>query len=363
MEQTLGHVTHHLNLKHWVEEDPEISANWMPITPLGNDIWQRIPVIKGNWSLKASLRARDSLRKIARTETLDALFMHTQTLTLFALETMRHTPSIISLDATPLNYDTVGAEYGHNPGKQSWIEHQKKAWYISAFRQARMLITWCQWAKDSLVQDYKVPAEKVSVVPPGVDMEQWQFGGEKRRSSAENSQKLRLLFVGGDFLRKGGKILCEAMSNGLGKECELDIVTRDDCALELTAGLQNVRVHQGLTANSLALKDLYSQADIFVFPTLGDCLPIAVMEAMAAGLPVITTGVGALKEEVEDGVNGLIVPPRDVRALSTAVQALLRDPVRRNSMSYAGREIAENRFDARRNYGEIISLMKTISHS
>ena len=72
--------------------------------------------------------------------------------------------------------------------------------------------------------------------------------------------------------------------------CELDIVTRENVD---TQGLTNVRVHHGLGPNVPELMALYARADIFTFPTLADTLPLVVMEAMASGLPVITTTVGA----------------------------------------------------------------------
>jgi glycosyltransferase involved in cell wall biosynthesis len=128
-------------------------------------------------------------------------------------------------------------------------------------------------------------------------------------------------------------------------------------------GMEGVRVHRGLTANSAPLRELYARADLFVFPTRADCLPIAVMEAMAAGLPVIATGVGALREEVEEGVNGLIVPPGDPGAIVKAVHSLASDPLRCHAMSLASRQLAEERFDAARNYGAILYLMKTISNT
>jgi len=81
---------------------------------------------------------------------------------------------------------------------------------------------------------------------------------------------------------------------------------------------------------------------------------------MAAGLPVIATDVGALREQMEDGVNGLIVPPSDVGAVIAAVGALSGDETRRVRMAAASRRLAEERFDARRNYSAILDLMKTM---
>jgi glycosyltransferase involved in cell wall biosynthesis len=367
MEQTLGHVTHHQNLARWVAEDADVCPTWLPIEYQKQDRWERLPGVRGNWSLKASLRARDALRDALRQRPLDALFLHTQTVALFAVPFMQRVPSIVSLDATPLNYDTVGQEYGHNTGNKGWLERRKYQWNRATFHAAAALVTWCQWAKDSLVADYGVAAEKVTVIPPGVDMARWRFGREKverlkAEGDARSSGPTRLLFVGADFARKGGPTLVEAFRSGLHPNCVLDIVTKDESVGRELAGTEGVRVHYGLTANSEPLRELYAAADLFVFPTRADCLPIAVMEAMAAGLPVIATNVGALREEVEDGVNGLIVPPSDAGAVAEAVRALAADGPRRRAMAAAGRRMAEERFDAQRNYGAILALMKAVAH-
>ncbi len=356
IEHRLGHITHYQNLARWVTEDPDIRPTWMPIETSKNDIWELVPVIRNNWSLQASLRTRDALKAALSVQPLDAIFLHTQTLALFAIPFMRKIPTIVSTDATPLNYDIVGAGYNHKVSGNHLLERRKFLWNRSTYHAAAALVTWCQWAKNSLVADYGVPAEKVTVIPPGVDMEQWHFG--RNKAARLTTEKVRLLFVAGDFARKGGYTLIEAFRNGLARDCTLDIVTKDTNIQRELAGMEGVLVHCGLAANSSPLKELYAKADIFVFPTQGDCLPLAVMEAMAAGLPVIATDVGALREEVEDGVNGLIVPPSDAGAVVTAVRSLCADETKRSAMAAATRRIAEERFDARRNYGAILSLLK-----
>ncbi|HYX15428.1 MAG TPA: glycosyltransferase family 4 protein [Nostoc sp.] len=359
VEQALGHVTHYQNLKHWVAEDADICPSWMPIWWRGNDIWKYMPVIGNNWSLRASLRTRDALNAARRIQPLDALFLHTQTLALFAIPFMRHIPTIISTDGTPLNFDTMGAAYNHKVGGNSLLERRKFLWNKSTYHNATSIVAFSQWAKDSVVDDYGVPAEKVTVIPPGVDLEQWNFRRNKTEHQS-STNALRLLFVGGDFARKGGYTLLEAFRNSLNQDCTLEIVTKDANLERKLAGIENIRVHCGLTPNSQPLKELYAQADIFVFPTQADCLPNAISEAMAVGLPVITTDVGALPEQVEHGVNGLIVPPSDPAALINAVRALKSD-TKRDAMAAASHRIAEERFDARRNYRAILALMKSIS--
>ena len=114
---------------------------------------------------------------------------------------------------------------------------------------------------------------------------------------------------------------------------------------------------RGLSANSAPLMALFAQADAFVFPTRGDCLPLAVLEALAAGLPVITTAVAALPEAVVDGVSGRIVPADDPAALAAAICELEGDASLRRTMGRAARAAARERFDASVNYGRLLETV------
>ncbi|MGB3652509.1 MAG: glycosyltransferase family 4 protein [Rivularia sp. (in: cyanobacteria)] len=360
VEQALGHITHYQNLKYWVDKDTSIEPNWMPIGE-EKDIWEKLPVIRNNWSLQVSLRTRRQIKAAIKLQNLDALYFHTQTLGLFSIPLMHHIPTIISTDATPINLDSIATGYSHKVGGNYLAERSKFHWNKSTYDAAAAIVTWSEWTKDSLIFDYGIPAEKVTVIPPGVDLEQWHFRPEKIQIHCTPANPLRLLFVGGDFARKGGYTLLSAFRNGLDRDCILDIVTKDISLKQELSGIDNIRVHCDLDANSQPLKQLYEQADIFVFPTKADCFGIVVSEAIAAGLPVITTDVGPLPEQVEHQVNGLIIPPSDVAALKNAVQTLKNDPAKMTAMAAASRQIAEKRFDAKRNYDRVLSLMKSIS--
>lgn len=90
----------------------------------------------------------------------------------------------------------------------------------------------------------------------------------------------------------------------------------------------------------------FTRAHIYVLPSYHEGLPIGVLEAMAAGLPVVTTPVGGIPEVVKDGVNGIIISPGDVRALSASVLRLLDDSDLRKRMSEANVELVRSRHDA-----------------
>ncbi len=360
VEHALGHITHYQNLKYWVEKDTSIKPTLMPIGNNTNDIWGKMPVVRNNWSLQVSLRALKAVNAAMEIQTPDALFIHTQTLALFCIPLMHHIPTIISTDATPLNFDSIANGYNHKVSNNHFVERAKYEWNKKTYHAAAAIVTWCEWAKKSLVDDYNIPPEKVLVIPPGVDLEQWNFQRQQTPKSAPKNP-LRLLFVGGDFARKGGYTLLEAFLNGLDRDYTLDIVTKDVSLKQKLTGINNLHLHCDLTANSQRLKQLYAQADIFVFPTEAECFGMVASEAMAAGLPVITTDIGGLSEQVEHGVNGLILPPADATALAIALDTLKDNPTKITAMAAASRRIAEKRFDAQHNYGTIFSLMKKIS--
>jgi glycosyltransferase involved in cell wall biosynthesis len=232
------------------------------------------------------------------------------------------------------------------------VEALKNALNRRTFTHARKLITWHEWGKHSLIDDYGVNGDKVEVIPPGIDLERWNFP----RPAIAGPGLVRLLFVGGDFRRKGGETLLAAFRRDLMPYCHLDIVTREDVNTE---GLTNVSVHHGMGPNAPDLMAMYRRADVFIFPTLADTLPLVVMEAMASGLPVVTTNVGALTEEVEHGVTGFLIPPSDVNALADATLQLVKNPNLRLEMGAAGRRMADRRFNGSRNYPRVLDVVKS----
>jgi glycosyltransferase involved in cell wall biosynthesis len=354
LEYSLGHITHGDNLKSALKNDLAINPTYFDIpydnTPLPA-LWSRIGPIRSNWTARASLVAYQSIKKTMKSA--DAAFFHTQVTSIFSAGLMRRLPSIVSLDATPIQYDALGAVYNHAPGSGP-LESIKKRLNIRSFNAAKRLITWSEWAKSSLVSDYGIEPGKITVIPPGIDLEKWMF----TRANG-NRRDIRYLFVGGDFARKGGDVLLKAFRAVSQRDphCFLDIVTKDTNIRNLPTGAV---VHNGLKANSPELLHLYQAADVFAFPTRGDCLPLAVMEAMAAGLPVITTNVGALAEAVIDGETGIVVKSEDSAAMAAAMERLASDRPLLSLMSKNGRERAQEKFNASTNYGRLVDTLRAI---
>jgi glycosyltransferase involved in cell wall biosynthesis len=89
---------------------------------------------------------------------------------------------------------------------------------------------------------------------------------------------------------------------------------------------------------------LLAASDVLLLPSEDECLPLVILEAMAARLPVIATDVGGISEAVEDGKTGVLVRPRDAEGLADALAAVLGDPERARSMGLEGRAKVESEF-------------------
>ncbi len=133
------------------------------------------------------------------------------------------------------------------------------------------------------------------------------------------------------------------------------------------AGPEQTTLHEEATALGLAecitfvgwhtpIWPLFARWDIFVQPSLDDASPMAVIEAMAAGLPVVGTSVGGLPELIDDGRTGYVVPPADAPALAGRCRDLLLDTERRRAMGDAGQVRARERFSVDRMAAELTGI-------
>jgi glycosyltransferase involved in cell wall biosynthesis len=351
LEQTLGHVAHTGNLERALVE-----ADWVDgaVLKLAYEPKGRLGQLPGlrNWSLRASLMARAGLRERLRAGPLDAAFIHTQVAALLSVGVMRAVPTVVSLDATPMNFDDVGEAYGHRRG-HPLAETVKTAVNRRALLGAAALVTWSRLAADSLAADYGVPAARVHVIPPGVDLARFRPSDEPRADGPA-----RVLFVGGDFGRKGGPDLLHALE-GL-PDAELDVVTGANDVGPVPAGVR-CRVHRGLKPGDAELLALYGRADVFALPTRGDCLPQVLAEAAASGLPLVATDTGAIAEVVRDGENGLLVPVGEPAELRRALRRLVERPDLRRAMGRASLDVARREHDAMANHRRIFELMAEVA--
>jgi glycosyltransferase involved in cell wall biosynthesis len=347
MEQALGHVAYGLGLREALARRTDLECVWLDI-PFGPGRFGKLPLVGRNWTLRGSLRARRAGERASRGQPFDALFIHTQTIALFSASRMASVPTLLSLDATPLNYDELSHAY-RDPIHAAPIERAKLWAHRTVMRNARRFTCWSEWAKASLVRDYEVAGEKVTVIHPGTVVS--KFPDPSARARREGGP-LRVLFVGGDFERKGGDLLLDVWRRELRDTVELHLVTSKTFPAE-----PNLFTYQGVKPYSPELLQLYAQSDVFVLPTRGDCLAMVLGEAMAACLPIITTRVGAHAEAVEDQGSGFLLDVDDARTLVERLKRLAADRELAFRMGQRARRIGEERFDMHKNANRIADLM------
>ena len=159
-----------------------------------------------------------------------------------------------------------------------------------------------------------------------------------------------LLFVGRLAAVKGLPVLFAALAAARASRPDLCLTLVGDGPER--AGLEGEARALGLNADfrgylsQAQVADLLPQADALVLPSFAEGVPVVLMEAMAAGLPVIATRVAGVPELVQDGEMGLMVPAGDADALAAAILDLMADPDRRRAMGAAGRARVAAGFNA-----------------
>jgi glycosyltransferase involved in cell wall biosynthesis len=196
-----------------------------------------------------------------------------------------------------------------------------------------------------------IPADRGRVVHNGVDTAPLARAVDRpavRERLGLSAEAPVAGVVGRLEARKGHRYFLEAMRSvadrmpaarglivGEGKEKGLLLARRDALSLRSTVAMAGYWPDLGEALAAL---------DVFVLPSLMEGHPLAILEAMAAGRPVVATTVGGNAEAVQDGVTGRLVPPADPEALAAAMLELLSEPARAKEMGEAGRRALEARF-------------------
>ncbi len=164
---------------------------------------------------------------------------------------------------------------------------------------------------------------------------------------------VKLLFVGGDFERKGGPLLLDAFRTLPAGSAELHLVTRS--AVTPSAG---VFVHHGMTPNQPELIDLFRDCDVFVLPTVAEAFGIVAVEASACGMPVVGTAVGGLTDVIVDGETGFLMPSGDGEVLAARLQQLVADATLRARLGAATRARALSHFDGGQTAQRVVTQLR-----
>jgi glycosyltransferase involved in cell wall biosynthesis len=211
------------------------------------------------------------------------------------------------------------------------------------FRQLTDEVTMAQhwlvastFTKHTLIEA-GVPAEHIKVIPYGIDVEKYT----PRTARPLRSGPLKLLFVGTICQRKGIKYLIEAVDLLPAGSVELTVCGHSVDDLKLLRNCKSlVSVRPFISPQELL--DVYRSSDVFVFPSLAEGFGHVLLEAMASGLPIISTTRTAAPDLIREGEEGLIIEPGSVAGIVQAIEYFLQWPEKVDSMGQAARVRAEH---------------------
>jgi glycosyltransferase involved in cell wall biosynthesis len=185
------------------------------------------------------------------------------------------------------------------------------------------------------LQDYDVPGEKVRVVEPGTDPAPLAAGSQ--------GDTVQLLCVATLIARKGHDLLFQALAAVPERHWRLRCVGSERDALvsrRLRETVRQLQLAERVTfegeADAAAIARYYDGADLFVLATLYEGYGMAVAEALARGLPIVSTRTGAIPDVVPDHA-GVLVPPGDLPALTAALASVVGDPSVRRRLGEGAR--------------------------
>ncbi|MDJ0593519.1 MAG: glycosyltransferase family 4 protein [Pleurocapsa sp. MO_226.B13] len=237
--------------------------------------------------------------------------------------------------------------------------------WIEQFRLlfANEIVTSSEYSKRE-IQSLGIPAKRIHVLYPGIDRNKFI----NLPPTTEDIGKHKILCVANYIPRKGVLYLIDAFALIPQNEFTLHLVGCADKDFFYYQKILNqvkelgiekiVIFHDGQDQENI--KYLYSTSDIFVLPSLKETFGIVLVEAMHYKLPIVTTNVSAMPDLVQDGQNGLLVPPKNSQALANALKTLMTEPELRKKMGEQGYQKVSQSFNWDKTSFLFLNLLKSI---
>src|SRR6059036_853732 len=236
---------------------------------------------------------------------------------------------------------------------------------LFANRKAARVIVASKMVKDEIVDLYAYPAGNIDIVRNGVPVDKFRFDPELREKARDDLKlkpdQIALLFAGSGWERKGLLFAIQAMALCKNKKLRLLVAGRGNERLYKAARLRFWLEEPVRFLGEVAeVARLYAAADIFILPTIYDPFSNACLEALACGLPVITTRANGFSEIIEDGVHGSIVDfANDLVGLRDAIQ-LWSDPSRSAAARSANIQLAAQ-FDISKSVDQTLKILLQVA--
>ena len=213
---------------------------------------------------------------------------------------------------------------------------------------------------------YRPPRSRLTVIPNGVEVERYGASidrGVVRSSIGVPADAPMAIVVAKLMTQKGHVVLLDALHGVHEQFPQLRTVLVGEGELrgELEAQVQRERLGGQVVflGDRADIPALLAASDVFVLPSLWEGLPMALLEAMASGLPVIASAVSGTRQVVEPGRSGVLVPPGDPDALSQAITRVLGDPAFAARLGAAARVRVEDCYSARAQAQRHVQLYRT----
>lgn len=335
-----GHQTVHRSLRKILAEREDIEVEFLDGRKpgvLGRVL--RAPVLGlAGWDLDLqplrgqlvqSWMMRRRVRKRLAAGGIDAMHVYTQNTMLGGAHLLRSVPTVITTDSTGrLNVFSIPyREPTRFTGPMSRVNLIFERPVLHA--ATKVFAASQKVAKSLCSADYRLPPQKVTHLETGVHSpflsEPLPFRDPGRRPG--------IVFIGTTLERKGGRLLLDIWRRELKDQADLTLVTLEEVPPE-----PGLTVINDLTPGNDRIWGILAGVDILCFPSVIDQAPNVILEAMAAGLPVIAHPTGAIPEMVIDGETGLLVDCHQPEAVADALATLVHDVGLRTRMGQAGHQ-------------------------
>jgi glycogen synthase len=218
-----------------------------------------------------------------------------------------------------------------------------------ALENADRVVAVSKHARGEILDNFKVDAKNIAVIHNGIDLETWRPATTKDTLRAYEIPDDYILFLGRTSRQKGMTHLLDAMEYvDLGVRLVCCTSAPDTPEVEKEIAARVAKQKRVIWINTMLREDqameLYTNASLFVCPSVYEPFGIINLEAMACETPVVASAVGGIQEVVVPGETGLLVPPADPAALAEAINKLLRDKRLARKMGKAGRLRVEKYF-------------------
>lgn len=238
------------------------------------------------------------------------------------------------------------------------------ALYQLGARRVDGLVAVAQDVKTSILAAMPgVPAGRIVVISNGVDTRRYRQAGDRagaRRALGVDTRARLVAAVATLKEQKGHRYLIEAAATVVGRCPDAHFLLIGDGELRHALAGQvkalGLEEHVHLLGTRHDVPELLAVCDLFALPSLWEGLAMALVEAMAAGLPVVATNVSGTRQVVVEGVTGLLVPPADAAQLAESLVALLENPALAREMGAAGRQRVESQFSAAKQATDHLAL-------